>query len=438
MDWLLWIAYFVLIALALAQSLVLTLQTWEHRRYVRSSMGYLQCRRFARAGHVAVFAPCKGHDVDLEANLSAVMRQEYDDYDVTFIVESEQDPACATIRRVMAAHGAVPSRLLVAGIAEGTGQKVHNLRMATTEIPPQVEFLAFIDSDAAPRPKWLRQLTTQLIEEDEAAVTGYRWFVPVRNSLANHLLYGVNCGVMSLLGHRSHYLIWGGSWGISREVFDRINLRAAWQGTLSDDLMASRTLRDMKLPVRFEPASVVASPLDYSAREMFAFIRRQYLVTRFYMPDWWAFAVAVTGFSKMVWLGNLLALAAGALWGTPPLWLPLCVCAVLYLLGVFRGRLRQGLVRVYFPEKQQSMRAAGRFDIWAAPAVGLLNWLGVLGSLFGRHVDWRGIRYRLYPGGKIREMHRQDQPPPCGGDEDSPRQTLKIKPQQAVPYRKAG
>jgi len=192
MDWLLWIAYFVLIALALFQSLVLTLQTWEHRRYVRSSIGFLQCRRFPRAGHVAVFAPCKGHDVDLEANLSAVMRQEYHDYDVTFIVESEQDPACATIRRVMAEHSDVPSRLLVAGLAGGTGQKVHNLRMATAEIPPQVEFLAFIDSDAAPRPKWLKQLTTQLIEEEEAAVTCYRWFVPMRNSLSNHLRSAIN------------------------------------------------------------------------------------------------------------------------------------------------------------------------------------------------------------------------------------------------------
>ena len=76
----------------------------------------------------------------------------------------------------------------------------------------------------------------------------------------------MNCDVMSLLCRSSHYLIWGGSWAIRREVFDAIGLRNAWKGTLSDDLVASRLMRQAGLGVRFEPASVVASPLDVSSK----------------------------------------------------------------------------------------------------------------------------------------------------------------------------
>ncbi|GAG39627.1 unnamed protein product, partial [marine sediment metagenome] len=77
----------------MAQALLLALQTWEHRRYVRSGMATLKTRRKA-VGHAVVFAPCKGADVRLEENLRALLRQDYHDYEVVFIVESADDPAC--------------------------------------------------------------------------------------------------------------------------------------------------------------------------------------------------------------------------------------------------------------------------------------------------------------------------------------------------------
>jgi ceramide glucosyltransferase len=401
-------AYFILLGLAVAQSLVLGLQAWEHRRYVRSCMRGLA--RHWPTGRAAVFAPCKGIDVDLEANLRALLYQDYHDYEVTFIVESEDDPAVEVIRRVMSDHGRAATRLVIAGPAKASGQKVHNLRLGTGGISPQVEYLAFIDSDARPRPEWLRLLIGRLCEPDTGAVTGYRWFVPAQDSWANHLLYSMNCEIMSLLAGSSHYLVWGGSWAIRRSVFESIDLRAAWAGTLSDDLVATRQLRRARLRVQFEPGCVVASPLHYSLGEMFAFVRRQYLVTRSYVPGWWVFALAASTFTSLAWLGNLAALGWGLVYGTPPAWIPVGGCAVLYLLAVYRGSLRQDLVQTYFPDRQGELRKAARFDVWANPLARLAHWLGVLGSLFGRHITWRGIRYRVSPDGQIRITGHADQP----------------------------
>jgi len=77
---------------------------------------------------------------------------------------------------------------------------------------------------------------------------------------------------------------------------------------------------------------------------------------------------------------------------------------VLYLLGVSRGLIHRDLCRMYSPGRQRALLKARRFDIWAGPVVGLVHWLGVLGSMFGRHIRWRGISYRVFRSGQVREI----------------------------------
>ena len=430
------VAYLIVAGLAIVQSLLVGLQTWEHRRYARSCMGRLSHRH--PSGRVAVFAPCKGVDVELEGNLNAVLQQDYDDCEVTFVVESEDDPACPVILRAIAEHPSVAARLVIAGRATRSGQKVHNLLAAVADLSPRVKYLAFVDSDARPRPNWLRSLIQRLDGSGVGAVTGYRWCVPLRDSNANHLLYSMNCDVMSLLGKSSHYLIWGGSWGIRREVFESIGLYEAWKGTLSDDLIASRQLRRAKVPVRFEPACMMASPVDHTFGEMFAFIRRQYTVCRFYVPDWWVFAIAVATFTNVAFLSNLVALGWSLVYGTLPVWIPAGMCGALYLLSVQRGMVRQDLIQTYFPERQRALRKARRFDVWMNSVVGLVNWMGVLASLFGRHIKWRGISYRMGARGKILAILRADDPAPWPDGKQRSCPVPDASPREFVPRRKAG
>lgn len=399
-------AYLVLAGLVVIQSLLLALQTWEHRRYVRSCMRGIEGHQ--TTGRVALFAPCKGMDLDLEANLRAIMRQDYDNYEVTFIVENTNDPAYPAIRRVMADHPWVPARVVVAGRASDSGQKVHNLRVATQHLSQRVKYLAFVDSDARPRPEWLRTLVSRLDRPGLGAVTGYRWFTPERPTMANALVYSMNCDVVSLLTRSSHYLIWGGSWAIRREVFDALDVRGAWKGTLSDDLVASQLMREARLEVRFEPACVVASPLDMSAPQALSFIRRQYLVARFYTFDWWLFSLLAATFTNLIWLGNLAVLAWSLLSGSPSPWIPIGVSSILYLITVYRGAVRQDLVKVYFPHWQKASHRIRAFDIWANPLVEFAHWFSVLTSAVGRHVNWRGIRYHVLPGGHVKKIIRSE------------------------------
>lgn len=406
MELIWWIGYGLLTVVAVVQAFLLALQTWEHRRYARSCMREL--KKLHATGRVAVFAPCKGLDVELEGNLRALMEQDYPEFEVTFIVESIDDPACKVIRHVMAEFEHVASRLVIAGHAIESGQKVHNLRVATAQLSPDIQYLAFLDSDSRPRPEWLRMLLSRFSEQRLGAVTGYRWFVPSCPTLANHALYSLNCDVMTLLGRSSYYLVWGGSWAIRRDVFDQIGLHSAWKGTLSDDLVASRLLREARMPVRFEPAGVVASPVNQGWLDVVSFVRRQYLVGRYYVPHWWGFALVGFTFTNLIWLAQ----AAFAFWGLSggpiPPWAPGIVIAALLALCVYRGHMRQDLVETYFPERAGQLRTARAFDVWFNPLGGLVNWLGVVSSVFGRHITWRRISYRVLNGGKIRTVRRLD------------------------------
>ena len=359
-----------------------------------------------------VIAPCKGFDVDLEQNLRALVRQDYHDYEVTFVVESADDPACPIIRGVMAEHPRAAARLLVAGRATEGGQKVHNLRAATAEVAPEIRYLAFADSDAQPRPEWLRAAIAPLAGGEAAAVTGYRWFIPERSTLANHLLYSINCRLMSLVGKRSHYLVWGGSWAIQRETFDELRLHAAWRGTLSDDLVASQVLRRGRRCVRFQPECVVGSPADYSISDMIAFVRRQYVISRCYAADWWAFGLLVSTLRQAAWACTVAALASSVFWSALPWWIPAACLAFLYAFNVGCGWLIQDLAKVYFREKSatDALRRARRFDLWAAPIAGAVHWLALVSSIWGRHIAWRNIRYRLFRGGQAAIAGREEGP----------------------------
>jgi ceramide glucosyltransferase len=408
MEAYLWILYGILTGAAVIQSLLLVLQTWEHRRFVRSCMSGWE--RHQPTGRVLLCAPCKGPDLSLEDNLRSLLEQDYDDYEVAFIVESADDPACPIIRRVMAAHQWIRTRLVVAGRATDSGQKVHNLRVATAKLSPRIVFVAFVDSDARLRPEWLRMLISRLHRPHLGAMTGYRWFVPVRNTVTNNLVYSMNCNVMSLLGRNSHYLLWGGSWAIRREVFDKIGLHSAWKGILCDDFVARRTLSLAKMQVRFEPACMVASPVDYTFSEAISFVRRQYLLCRFYGLGWWIFAVLAALFCNLTWLGNLGLLTWGMFSGANWSFIPVAVLAFLYTLTVCRGIMRQDLANLYFPHLHRALKRAKRFDIWMQPLVGLIHGIIIISAGFGLHVRWRGISYRLTPDGKVVRSWRRDDP----------------------------
>jgi len=387
-------------AIVLGVAALMTLQAAEHIRYARSRARRVYPK--PPSDRVALFVPCKGNDADLEANLRPFFEQDHQAYELIFIVECVDDDAHDTIERLIRQYPARQARLVIAGLAGDSGQKVHNLLVATEALPPGVNVLAFADADIRPPRNWLRLLTQRI--RPFAASSGYRWFVPKRTTLANLLISTINSAVVPTMFPGIHHTVWGGSWAIQRELFESSRLREAWRGTLSDDLVASAVLARLKLPIALEPACILPSPIDVDFRTTLTWVRRQYLIGRVYSPWLWTFVFVGHLVNQLVFWGCLTAAAVGGLAAAPWAWQPATVAGALYGLQVCRGWLKQRASRIYLSECQRELAAARWFDIVCGPLAALTLAIALVASAIGRRISWKGNVYEMARGGQIRRI----------------------------------
>ncbi|MBI3866365.1 MAG: glycosyltransferase [Planctomycetia bacterium] len=387
----------VLTGIGLVQAGLMLVHAWEHRRFhVRRLARPLEVNHGARVG---LIAPCKGLDPDLRDNLLALFRQRHTPCELCFVVEGDDDPAVPVIRNLAGENPHVPCRVVTAGIARDSGQKVHNLIAAAEalladESPPDI--LAFVDSDACPHADWLGRLVDRLAGGKHAVATGYRWYVPAKDTFANRLLSAINNTVIGVMGPHGFNLVWGGAWAIRREEFTKLGLPAAWRGTLSDDLIVSRLVHAARLRVGYEPHCLVNSTADFDVPKLCEFLRRQFTVAKVYAPLWWHFALW-SGLVTNACIWGLVGLsAAGLATGNPRTVVAASAgAALVWALGALRAHLAAIAVRPFIAVTDGQYDSVSRLNFWGWPVVALANWIGVVSAAWGHTITWRGIRYRL-------------------------------------------
>src|SRR2546423_1422421 len=136
----------------------------------------LDAKRSLYMPSASVVVPCRGLDQGLRANLAALFAQHYPAYELVFVSDRREDPALAVaeeLSREFDGETVARVRLVVAGRAVESGQKVHNLRAGVAAVDPSAEALVFVDTDARPRADWLRALIAALADESVGAATGY-------------------------------------------------------------------------------------------------------------------------------------------------------------------------------------------------------------------------------------------------------------------------
>ncbi|PYS67059.1 MAG: hypothetical protein DMF69_24225, partial [Acidobacteria bacterium] len=155
--------------------------------------------------------------------LSTLLRQDYPSYEVLFVFDRQDDSAIEVLNLLK--KSGVSFRIVIAGPATDSGQKVHNLRNAVNEVDPRSEVLVFVDTDARPGKLWLRQLVAPLADDRLGASSGYRWFVSQRGGLASRLRSVWNATVASGFGdNQQKNFCWGGSTAIRRTVFEKLKI----------------------------------------------------------------------------------------------------------------------------------------------------------------------------------------------------------------------
>ncbi|HEX9917811.1 MAG TPA: glycosyltransferase family 2 protein, partial [Pyrinomonadaceae bacterium] len=347
---------------------------------------------------VSVVVPCRGLEEGLHENLSALCGQNYPDFEIIFVIDSPGDAALNVIegvRRTWENARSPTSRVVVAGEASESGQKVHNLISAVGAADPRSEVFVFADSDARPGRDWLRALVAPLADANTGAATGYRWFIP-SNNLASHLRAVWNASIASALGENSRTnFCWGGSTAIRRETFARLRMAEQWRGTLSDDFALTRALHNARLPIHFVPRCLTASHDVCDARALLEFTTRQLKITRVYAPRLWRIVLVSNFLFVAVFYGGI-ALTLSRLGRGLPYALPLILVACIFALGSAKASLRLRAVALALAPEQKIWRVAtlaAHVMLW--PLASALFLHNASAAALSRRIRWRGITYEL-------------------------------------------
>jgi ceramide glucosyltransferase len=374
---------YVICGIALLQGIISLAQGFPAVRHINTYRPKSNSRP-----RVVVFCPCKGVDEGFDKNIRAILDQDYPNLSVVFIVEAESDPAVDVLKRFNAT-------IATAGSATSRGQKVHNLIHAVEHAAGDAEVFVFCDSDARFPKDWITNLIAPLDSPDVAVSTGYRWYAAETGSLPALLRSTWNAAAVTMQGDHNRNFAWGGSTAVRRDVFDRIGIRAAWDGVLSDDYAVTAAARKAKMRVVYVPQCLIPSYGDTTWRDLLEFTTRQMLITRVYEPRMWRMAFfSQTVFNVAFW---------GGLFLPAPFFL---VTPLIYLLAGIKSYMRYNAVANVLPESALSKHRWSY--ILLAPLTALLFECNLVCSALTRKLRWRQIQYRLISSSRTEVLRGGD------------------------------
>lgn len=398
---------------------------------------------------VSVIAPFRGVDENQRENLAALFEQQYPAYEIVFVTDSANDPGLRIVEEVCSTQSdklqfvdrsgsdrslvdrsrfdqsrgershdkslrevesrasehlsasnrdnlkIVGLKVVIAGAAVDSGQKVHNLQIAVAEIDPNSEVLVFVDSDARPHASWLRSLVAPLADETLGAATGYRWFTAGTFSLSGQLRSVWNASITSALGNESRKnFCWGGSTAIRRSTFENLKIIERWRGTVSDDFTLTKVLQEAELPIKFVPQCLLISDDASSFSELMEFTTRQLKITRVYAAHLWKASLVGSSLFVLVFFGGLLLIAwrwrLGLQVSTPA-----SLLLLIFVLGAAKSWLRLNAVELALTSYRISLQKdlPGHLLLW--PVASALFLYNALAAAVSRRINWRGITYEL-------------------------------------------
>jgi ceramide glucosyltransferase len=378
---------------------------WKTKRarmlYANCSKQVVQDESLGEPPRVALIIPAKGVSSQFGDFVEFILGQDYENFHVIFVTESSADPAHVFLTERFKSPTHRPVKLLVAGKAEHSVQKVHNHLAAFRVLEPEDRIIAFADCDFSAGLNWLSLLVEPLQRGQCDLTTAYRWFVPTNLNLPNRIVTIIGTSIEPWMGPSWRMCLWGGSMMMTREAFDSLEIPKHFEHSFNDDVRITRLAREAGKRMRYVRSVAAISPIDFTWRSFFPFARRQYIHVSEQRALW--YMGLLTPLIYLLSFGCCLALLAfGNLWMIT--WIGLGL-----IFNILRTRIRLAYIRERFPNGDaKTLESVVRWSWWMDPIVNFIHFTVVVASICGRHVTWAGIRYRLLPG------HRAEVVPSLG------------------------
>ena len=334
-----------------------------------------------------ILVPIKGVLPNQEKILESLLRQDYPSYNVIFLVESEEDPACPIVDSLSSRYP--HARKLITGTAGMCGQKNHNLVQGIKHLSPSAEVIVFCDSSNMVDPDWLTRFTQLVRSGAFEVVTTFRAFDP-RPATIWGICQAIYAAFLLLL-IANKPKPWGGATAITRSAFHRLDVIGEWSRNVIDDLALGNILDKAGIPVFLDPRSLLRSPLpNQSFSGLMNYLDRQILFPKWTNPVIWLITLVFQLSITAATVGAVIVAILFSLGLTSPVlgWLSYCFFIVVLAAAVlfwsmnpFRIPIRSWLIS-FLPFVFVTAFVFSR-------------------SLFRNYINWHGKRYYLGKGGVV-------------------------------------
>ena len=344
---------------------------------------------------VGVFVPCKGAFPGLAENLEAIARQQYKNFTVTYISESDEDLANESIESVV--HRYRHCRHVISGSAVSCGQKNYNLLKGLTK-DSESEVFVFCDADIRPSLKCLSMLVSSLFMENISVATGFVWITPLHQTVAG-TIHSMMGAYQATFLNNSMKMVWGGTMAIRSSTFEQLRVAEEWSRTAVDDMVLSRLVRNAKLRTVNNPQClVISNQAILSAREVVTWFTRQILFLKFYIRSLWLAALAIYIPSSVIMMAaGPLAIMGFFYDSVRPIGF---ICIGFSLIVMFIHTL----MKFTYRDGQSMLR-------WflISPLAQWIATYSLVKTVFRQEIRWAGKTYKLDRKGRVIKIHKNHQ-----------------------------
>lgn len=329
---------------------------------------------------VSLIVPLKGGAYALRDCLDSLRRQDHSDFELIFVTEDAKDEAVPILREQLSRPvdgGCRKCRHVVAGHAETSGQKNHNLLAGVRATDPARPILVFCDVGHVAPPDWLRKLVAPLSAGQADVTTGYHYLTTERPGVAA-AGRAITVLVLSRLQQvPSLTQPWGGGTALRRSLFEKLKLEEFWARQIVDDVSLARLLKEQGIRVQTVPDALTRTTVDSeSFSDWSDWLFRQLFFLKIYFPGAWLLGGALGYLAAALLIANLFSPPGAIPW-------------MLLLLLIARLRKHHPA-----PGPWGSWLAGGVTAVFVACACHAR-------TVVARRMTWRGIAYRVKPDGSL-------------------------------------
>ncbi|MBE9049841.1 glycosyltransferase family 2 protein [Nostocales cyanobacterium LEGE 11386] len=345
-----------------------------------------------------VILALRGADPFLADCIRALLHQNYPQYDLHIVVDSQEDPAWNIVNKTIQQTGATHFQVSPLIVRHNTcSLKCSSLVQAICALDDSYQVVAFIDADVIAHPNWLCELVVPLAEKQVGATTGNRWYLPPSEKWGSLVRYIYNsASVVSMYIHR---YAWGGSMAMKLSNLRQSQLLDIWTQSLSVDAPVHKALQKIGLKVKFVPTVMMINREECDLAQCLRFIKRQLLMPRLYHPKWmlFVFQVFIPSLALVMVIGLMLIslvrgnFAAAALFGGG-------FVSYILVMVLLITLLEQGVRQVLWEHSKPMKRFSWSFlakVLLAIPLAQLISTLATASTMIKRNVEWRGIVYQV-------------------------------------------